>query len=89
MARLHEHEGKALFKIAKMPIPQGDVARTPEEARRIDDRVSRHGRRRHARGRRSEQAGVSGPGLCRVVDNPNEIPGKLKEFKGQGKLRVK
>ena len=32
MARLNEHEGKALFKIAKMPIPQGDVAETPAEA---------------------------------------------------------
>ncbi len=29
MARLNEHEGKALFKIAKMPIPQGDVAEDP------------------------------------------------------------
>ena len=35
MARLQEHEGKALFKIAKMPIPQGDVAKSPEEARKI------------------------------------------------------
>ena len=24
-----------------------------------------------------------------VVDNPNEIPGKLHEFEAQGKLRVK
>ena len=41
MARLHEHEGKALFKIAKMPIPQGDVAKTPEEARKIAEKIGK------------------------------------------------
>jgi succinyl-CoA synthetase beta subunit len=41
MARLHEHEGKALFKIAKMPIPQGDVAGTPEEARKIAEKIGK------------------------------------------------
>jgi len=41
MARLHEHQGKALFKIAKMPIPQGDVARTPEEARAIAEKLGK------------------------------------------------
>ena len=38
MARLNEHEGKALFKIAKMPIPQGDVAETPAEAGKIAEK---------------------------------------------------
>ena len=41
MARLHEYEGKALFKIAKMPIPQGDVAKTPEEARKIAEKIGK------------------------------------------------
>ena len=41
MARLQEHEGKALFKIAKMPIPQGAVARTPEEARQIAVKIGK------------------------------------------------
>jgi succinyl-CoA synthetase beta subunit len=41
MARLQEHEGKALFKIAKMPIPQGDVARTPEEAGTIAEKIGK------------------------------------------------
>src|SRR5512138_1396119 len=41
MARLNEHEGKALFKIAKMPIPQGDVAKTPEEARKIAEKIGK------------------------------------------------
>jgi len=41
MARLHEHEGKALFKIAGMPIPEGDVARTPEEAGKIAEKIGK------------------------------------------------
>jgi len=41
MARLNEHEGKALFKIAKMLIPQGDVAKTPEEARKIAEKLGK------------------------------------------------
>jgi succinyl-CoA synthetase beta subunit len=41
MARLQEHEGKALFKIAKMPIPQGAVAKTPEEARKIAEKIGK------------------------------------------------
>ena len=45
MARLQEHEGKALFKIAKMPIPQGDVAKTPEEARQIAAKIKAQARR--------------------------------------------
>jgi succinyl-CoA synthetase beta subunit len=41
MARLHEHEGKALFKIAGMPIPEGDVARTPEEAGKVAEKIGK------------------------------------------------
>ncbi len=41
MARLHEYEGKALFKKAGMPIPGGDVANTPEEARKIAEKIGR------------------------------------------------
>ena len=41
MARLHEHEGKALFKIAGMPIPEGGVAGTPEEAGKIAEKIGK------------------------------------------------
>jgi len=41
MARLHEHEGKELFKIAKMPIPQGGVAKTSEEAGKIAEQIGK------------------------------------------------
>ncbi len=39
MARLHEYQGKELLKKFKIPVPQGGVARTPEEARRIAEEL--------------------------------------------------
>ncbi len=41
MARLHEYQGKALFKKAGMPVPQGDIARTSEEAARIAEKIGK------------------------------------------------
>ncbi len=35
MARLHEHQGKALLTKFDVPVPRGGVARSPEEARAI------------------------------------------------------
>jgi succinyl-CoA synthetase beta subunit len=39
MARLHEYQGKELLKQFKIPVPQGGVARTPEEARQIAEEI--------------------------------------------------
>jgi len=39
VARLHEYQGKALLKQAGIPIPEGDPAATPEEARAIAERI--------------------------------------------------
>jgi succinyl-CoA synthetase beta subunit len=41
MARLFEYQGKQLLKQAKMPIPQGDVATTPEQARKIAEKIGK------------------------------------------------
>lgn len=35
MARLHEHQGKALLRAHRIPLPRGEVASSPDEARRI------------------------------------------------------
>ncbi len=35
MARLHEYQGKTLLKQARIAVPQGGVAKTPDEARTI------------------------------------------------------
>lgn len=41
MARLFEYQGKQLLKAHKMPIPQGEVATTPEQARQIADKIGK------------------------------------------------
>ncbi|MEA3375861.1 MAG: ATP-grasp domain-containing protein [Chloroflexota bacterium] len=41
MARLHEHQGKALLQEHGIPVPQGEVATTPEEARAIADEIGK------------------------------------------------
>ena len=39
--RLHEYRSKRIFAEYGVPIPQGDVARSPEEARQIATRLGK------------------------------------------------
>ena len=41
MARLFEYQGKELLKKAKVPIPEGGVATTPQEARKVAEKVGK------------------------------------------------
>src|SRR5512137_2024066 len=41
MARLYEYQGKQLLKAAKVPIPQGEVATTPQEVRKIAEKIGK------------------------------------------------
>jgi len=41
MARLYEYQGKQLLKAAKVPIPQGEVASTPQEAKKIAEKIGK------------------------------------------------
>jgi succinyl-CoA synthetase beta subunit len=41
MARLYEFQGKQILKEAKVPIPKGDVAATPQEARMIAEKIGK------------------------------------------------
>lgn len=41
MARLHEYQGKRLLKGAGVSVPKGDVASTPQEARRITEKIGK------------------------------------------------
>jgi succinyl-CoA synthetase beta subunit len=41
MARLFECQGKELLKKAKVPIPEGEVATTPQEAKKIAEKVGK------------------------------------------------
>jgi len=41
MARLYEYQGKQLLKTAKVPIPQGEVATTPQEVWKIAEKIGK------------------------------------------------
>ncbi len=41
MARLHEYQGKRLLEVTGVPVPEGDVASTPKEARRIAEEIGK------------------------------------------------
>ena len=41
MARLYEYQGKQLLKAAKVPIPQGGAAMTPQEAVKIAEKIGK------------------------------------------------
>ena len=41
MARLYEYQGKQLLKIAKVPTPDGEVAATPQEAKKIAEKIGK------------------------------------------------
>ena len=41
MARLFEYQGKELLKKAKVPIPRGEVAATPQEAAKIAEKIGK------------------------------------------------
>jgi succinyl-CoA synthetase beta subunit len=41
MARLYEYQGKQILKEIGVPVPEGDVASTPQEAREIAERIGK------------------------------------------------
>src|SRR4030066_2385736 len=41
MARLYESQGKQLLNAAKVPIPQGEVATTPQEVAKIAEKIGK------------------------------------------------
>jgi succinyl-CoA synthetase beta subunit len=41
MARLYEYQGKQLLKAAKVPVPQGEVATTPQEVAKIAEKIGK------------------------------------------------
>src|SRR4030066_1939630 len=41
MARLYEYQGKQLLRASKVLIPQGEVATTPQEAKKIAEKIGK------------------------------------------------
>jgi len=51
MAKFYEYQGKDIFKKSGIPIPEGEVAKSPEEAKKAAEKLGRPVVvvRRHAR----------------------------------------
>ena len=41
MAKFFEYQGKALFKKARIPIPQGEAVSTPEDAKAAAEKIGK------------------------------------------------
>lgn len=78
MARLHERQGKALLKEWGIRIPEGALARSPEEARGIAERLGRPSVIK-------AQAWITGRaelGAIRFAQDPGEAEGHAAEILG-------
>src|SRR4030067_1054993 len=69
MARLFEYQGKQLLKAAKVPVPQGGVATTPQEARKIAEKIGKPVVTK-------SQIWAGGRGKAGAVRNINSAPAK-------------
>jgi succinyl-CoA synthetase beta subunit len=78
MARLYEYQGKQLLKTAKVPIPQGEVATSPQEARKIAEKIGKPVaiKAQIWAGGRGKAGGI------KFANNPNEAETVAKDLLG-------
>lgn len=78
MARLHEYKGKALLQEYKVPVPRGQAARTPEEARRIAAEIGGEVMVKA----QAWVTGRAGLGAIRPAKNPEEAQEAARQILG-------
>ena len=78
MARLHEYQGKELLKSYKVPVPRGEVASTPEEARRIAEEMGGEVMVKA----QAWVTGRAGMGGIKRASNPDEAETAAREMLG-------
>jgi succinyl-CoA synthetase beta subunit len=78
MARLYEYQGKQLLKAAKVPIPQGEVATSPQEAAKIAEKIGKPVaiKAQIWAGGRGKAGGI------KFANNPSEAEAVVKELLG-------
>ena len=79
MPKLHEYQGKRLLRDCRIPVPEGDVASTPKEARKIAERLLKTVAVK-------SQVGVTGrlqAGGIRFAGNANEAEKAAEELLGK------
>ncbi|OGD18178.1 MAG: hypothetical protein A2W03_00390 [Candidatus Aminicenantes bacterium RBG_16_63_16] len=78
MARLYEYQGKSLLKQGGIPVPEGGVASTPEEAREIARKLGRPVVLKI----QVWVTGRAGLGGVQFADNPDEAEAKARRLLG-------
>jgi succinyl-CoA synthetase beta subunit len=78
MARLYEYQGKQLLKAAKVAIPQGEVATTPQEVAKIAEKIGKPVaiKAQIWAGGRGKAGGI------KFANNPSEAEAAAKELIG-------
>jgi succinyl-CoA synthetase beta subunit len=78
MARLYEYQGKQLLKAAKVAIPQGEVAATPQEVAKIAEKIGKPVaiKAQIWAGGRGKAGGI------KFANNPSEAAAAAKELIG-------
>src|SRR4030043_1761118 len=78
MARLYEYQGKQLLKAAKVPIPQGEVATTPQEVAKMAKKIGKPVaiKAQIWAGGRGKAGGI------KFANNPGEAEAVAKELLG-------
>jgi len=85
MARLYEYQGKELLKKSNVPIPQGEIVQTPDEARRIAQNIGKPVELKSQiwAGGRGKAGGI------RFAETPEEAESVAKELLGSEIKKLK
>lgn len=82
MPKLHEYQGKKLLRDCGIPVPEEDIAATPQEARQIAEKFQKTVTIK-------SQVGVTGRfqmGGIRFADSPDEVEKAAKDLLGKAIL---
>jgi succinyl-CoA synthetase beta subunit len=79
MTRIHEYEGKSLLNQTKIPIPIGGPARSPEEAYKITEEISKS----VVVKAQVWVTGRAGLGLIQFADHPEEAASAASDLLGR------
>jgi succinyl-CoA synthetase beta subunit len=79
---LFEHQAKELFAEYGVPVPQGSVARAPEEARAIADGFAAVGTRRVVVKAQVKTGGRGKAGGVKLAEGPDEVQARAQDILG-------
>src|SRR5215467_4104026 len=79
---LFEYQAKELFREYGVPVPQGSIARTPEEARAIAEKFAAAGTSRVVVKAQVKTGGRGKAGGVKLAEGPDEAQARAQEILG-------